>query len=291
MINFISHLRPINLALIAITQFLIYFKFHPTINLDSGALNSVFHFSMLVMSTCLIAASGNIINDYFDFNIDSINKPKKQKLSRKQLINLYFILISLGFAISLYLAFQMDKVHYMSIYIIAGLSLFLYSYSWKGKGLPGNFIVSLFSAGVLGIVWFAFSPSFNTNAEISNILIFMMGLIFLSSMAREIVKDCQDIEGDRQQNLKTLPISIGPEKAKFFAAQFVLAIIVSCILWASQLDSFQYSISQILLGVVTILSLVIFIDILSSKTTSSFKRNATELKILMLIGLIYFYFA
>ena len=70
-----------NLVMIAVTQLLFYFSLVNPFYSDNENSFSFFsgrHFLMLMISSLLIAAAGNIINDYFDRNIDEINKPEKK---------------------------------------------------------------------------------------------------------------------------------------------------------------------------------------------------------------------
>ena len=92
--NFIFHflrlIRFPNLVIIALTQYAIRFGIiYPFLNqagLDLFLSEKLF--GMLVGATVLIAASGYIINDYFDVKLDLLNKPNQlvigKSISRRQ---------------------------------------------------------------------------------------------------------------------------------------------------------------------------------------------------------------
>lgn len=168
----------------------------------------------------LETSAGNSINDYFDYEIDKINRPNRPipsgRISKKNAKIFYLLLVLTGISI----AFLVNKyIVFMSILA----SIALYTYSWKLKGTPffGNFIVALMT----GLV-----PIFGGLAVEEIGLVYYMALsAFLVNLSREIYKDIEDIEGDRQK-AKTLPITIGKRKSFILALIFLLLTILSTFL-------------------------------------------------------------
>ena len=119
--------------------------------LQSVGLHPEIHglnFLLVVLASVLIAGSGNIINDYFDFNIDLINKPHKliihKFISRRWIIFWHLFLSSIGIIISFYVAAKIHFIWLGIINTICVLLLFIYSASLKKKFLIGNIVSVLF---------------------------------------------------------------------------------------------------------------------------------------------------
>jgi len=103
---------------------------------------------LLIQTTVLLAAAGNIINDYFDVETDKINKPNKvligKVISGKNSLLLYLILNFFGLVSGLTLAFINNKIIYGLLFIVISGLLYLYSKDLKKTALLGNLIVSIF---------------------------------------------------------------------------------------------------------------------------------------------------
>ena len=245
-----------NLIIVALTQYLLqygilvpfYEKYYAEINIlflkrDIISLPPV-QFFLLVVSTVCIAAGGYIINDIQDIEIDKINKPEKKqiigrKISMRSAYYLYFFFSLLGFFLSVYLAYYIHDFVQLIIYPIAIALLYAYSRWFKKMPLIGNLIVSFFCAFVAWVVLYAqliepLSPSGEKYIEkiyhpeeLLFIVVTFSGyavFAFLSTLFREIIKDMEDVAGDKAGNCKTLPIVIGIKLTKVIA--FSVAIIL-----------------------------------------------------------------
>ena len=82
MISFLKLIRWKNLFLIALSQILVKYALIEPFGVVNFTLNT-FTFCLLVTATLLIAAAGYIINDIFDIETDTINKPTKVILEEK----------------------------------------------------------------------------------------------------------------------------------------------------------------------------------------------------------------
>lgn len=298
---FLRLIRFPNLIIVALTQFLLQYLILVPAFRAAGvepALD-VLHFSMLVLSTLIIAAGGYIINDIVDYDIDVINKPERviinRQLSMRQAYGLYYGLSLLGFFISLYLAFYVQNLPLVLIYPAAVLLLWSYSTYFKQRVLIGNVIVSIFCAFVAGIVWFAERHTFAELQQqdvplawhVQLVLSFYLSFAFLSTMFREIIKDMEDVKGDDTLHCRTLPIVFGIRRAKWVAAFFGFVLLLglfylSALLWTySQL----FQLAFMTLGIIA--PLVTALYLLKTATTSSeFKWLSTLSKFIMLTGLI-----
>ena len=123
--------RPKNILIILATMIGVALFVHSNEALSVNPTN----FSFLVLSTCLVAAAGNMINDYFDITADEINKPHKviisKHLKKSSALILYWCFNGLALTICVYL----DWIHHTYLYLITnGLVIAaLWYYSFKLK--------------------------------------------------------------------------------------------------------------------------------------------------------------
>jgi len=216
--------------MVAIVQAIIYFCLMDTAQSRLGLSD----FIALSLNTMLIAASGYVINDYYDSRMDRINRPFKwiagNKWSLKRVLYFYFLLLSAGVLLSLYLALRLSLIPFIFIYPVAIIGLWLYSYVLKCKPIAGNLWVSLFCAGVVLIValpdWLLGNPSV-INQEIWYYSLFA----FLATWFREVVKDLEDIAGDQQAGCQTFPAQFGLSSGKILAFLAGLLLLAALYAW------------------------------------------------------------
>jgi len=237
---FIRLVRLPNLLIVVLTQYLLeYFILIPALQIaDYQYVLDDVRFALLSFTTVLIAASGYIINDIEDHEIDRLNKPEKlivgKYLSIKSAKIIYWVLVVLGMLISIYLAIHVQNFLLFFIYPAAIFLLWWYSKKLKKIALWGNVVVSVFCAFVAGIVLFAeriaFVKLIQSHTEIGErvAIIFgvYLGFAYASTMFREIVKDLEDREGDAALGCQTLPILLGQKRAKIIAAFFGISLLI-----------------------------------------------------------------
>ncbi|HUR31969.1 MAG TPA: UbiA family prenyltransferase, partial [Saprospiraceae bacterium] len=193
--------------------------------------------TFLVVITILLGAAGYVINDYYDADIDKINKPAKwiagNKWSLAMVRTLYLMISFTGFLLSIWLALRLGLIKYIFIYPIAATGLWFYSYSLKCKPMIGNMWVSFFCAGVVCIV--ALPDILLDNSRAVKIeLWYYAGFAFIATLYREVVKDIEDIEGDAQVNCQTAVVRFGLNFGKWIAIVLGLLLIVSLLFWERQ---------------------------------------------------------
>ena len=195
---------------------------------------SIFDYSLLILSTVIIAAAGNMINDYFDIKADRINKPERvivsKYLKKRWVILTHWILNSIAVLISIYLSFKYNSFLFVFIHLGSINLLWFYSVYLKRKVIIGNFIVAILASCIpLIAVWYfrianestnTFSSydseSWSTNLDYSFIY-FISFCGFLQIFALEITKDIDDIIGDKVMNVITIPMKYGVLKAAWTA--------------------------------------------------------------------------
>jgi len=208
-------LRPGNLVIIAASIAILRWSYSDSI----PATGEYFLEMLFILPLVLLAAGGNIINDYFDIKEDRVNKPERALVGRvvKRRIALvsHWGFSALGLVIAGILSSEINSSIPFVIAVLITIVLFLYSSKFKGRILVGNFIVS---CAIASVVPFAFADSIETSPPLFQCIAlyiwefgWLTGLIFLIVFIRELVKDIEDIEGDKKAGHMTLPIIYGPQ--------------------------------------------------------------------------------
>jgi 4-hydroxybenzoate polyprenyltransferase len=255
----------------------------------------------LVVSTLLIAAGGNIINDYFDVKADRINKPNKLIISKhikpRWAILSHWFLNGIALLIGTYLSIKYTSFSFAFIYLVCINALWFYSVYFKRKAFVGNFIVSVLTALVPTTcgIYFHFTglnqPYVSNNFWLDYLhedyrLIFGMAIFaFLLNLAREIVKDIQDVKGDLELHATTLPIVFGRKAAKWSAAFILLSIpSISIFLYIPHMQTLDEDLLFFMPFVLALL--LVSISFLLILQTNQIKAVDRLLKISMFLGLI-----
>lgn len=284
---FLQLIRYKNLLLLVFIQLLFSFE----IIIDKNINFDITKLILLIITTMLLAAAGNIINDFFDVEVDKINKPNKvlvnKVISKKKTLLLYHIVNFLGIISGITLAYFCNKIIYSLIFIGISILLYLYSKSFKHTILLGNFIISSLIA--LSILMIAIFPSFNSlilNRYVIylHIIIIYSIFAFLLNFIREIVKDIEDIDGDYNQNMQTLPILIGRKRTQSVLFYFSIIPFILIIFFTSTLNQLYFSIYSLLFIVIPLGYFMYQIKEVKSK--KKLHQLSTLLKWIMFFGIL-----
>ncbi|MCW3108188.1 MAG: ubiquinone biosynthesis protein UbiA [Segetibacter sp.] len=297
---FLQLVRWPNLVFIAITQILFVYSIVHPVMYTAGAVPNIkgVYFILLMVSSVIIAAAGYIINDYFDLNIDQINKPDKlvveKIISRRWVIFWHLFLSVAGIMIGFYIDFK-TNVRFLGFANTACVALlFLYSIALKKKLLSGNIVISALTAWVILVVgWCETSNLLQPNLmgsfteKITRISFLYAGFAFVISLIREVVKDMEDMEGDRRYGCNTMPIAWGINATKVFVAVWLvvlasaLAIVQFYVLVFRWWWSAAYCILLIIIPLVYIFKLLI-----EANTSSNYHRLSSLIKLVMFTGIL-----
>jgi geranylgeranylglycerol-phosphate geranylgeranyltransferase len=232
------------------------------------------------LAASLVMASGNIINDIFDIEIDRINRPSRPLPSGLIKINFalffYFILVLISLALSLLI-----NQSAFTIVLNSHLILFLYSKYLKKVPLIGNITVA-FLTGLVFI--FGGVAVGNPSAAI-----IPASFAFLINLIREIVKDMEDIEGDQKADVITFPIKFGFQKSKII----ILIITISLILYTIYPFITQiYKIEYFVIIMITVNQILVYsLKLLfANHSPKNLNKISNLLKLNMVFGLIAIYF-
>jgi 4-hydroxybenzoate polyprenyltransferase len=296
-------LRIPNLGIIILTQTLAWFCIiRPFYHLTGTDLQLGFlDFVLLVLSTVLIAAGGYVVNDIFDIDVDEYNKRNNiigRKLSIPSAWRLYAILNTIAVILGFYLSLRAGSFQLGFIFVITAGLLYLYSSRYQHKLLWGNLVVSLSSALVVLVVWLFEFMYLRENPDdfisvlpvISMISKFIWSyalFAFLVSMIREIIKDAQDLEGDRRFGSYNLAMATGIPATKYIIAA---GIVISMILLAFAqyyllLNGFRYAFWFLILTV-QLMFLYLIINIFRTRAPDDFAASSQLVKYIMLAGVL-----
>jgi geranylgeranylglycerol-phosphate geranylgeranyltransferase len=183
---FLELIRPMNCALASVGVMVGGFLVAKTLT-----------FPLLVAAAAafLITGAGNSINDFFDVEPDKINRPERPipagELSPGMAVLITLAMFGAGILMS-------SMINWLTFFIAIfnSLMLVLYSFNFQNKMLVGNMAVSYLAAST-----FIFGGAAVNNLVLPLILSLLAGL---ATLAREIVKDLEDLEGDRRSFIKKI---------------------------------------------------------------------------------------
>jgi len=290
LLAFFLIIRPVNVAIAGLSI------------LAAAALVQPFHFTTplvaAMISTMLITAGANVINDWYDLDIDRINQPQRILPAGRLAPH-----AALLFAIFLFVCgnFFSIFINKTAAFIAVGSSIALVVYSWKLKRQPltGNLTVSLITA--LAFIYGALAAQ----AGLSRLAISMEGrgtwasgwragifpavFSFLFHFGREVIKDIEDQAGDRAMQARTLPLAYGLTAAQTAATSaFVILLIATFAPFYLGLYGVAYW-WIILLGVYPVLILALGV-LWKNPAPARMRQISAALKADMVVGLAAIYF-
>lgn len=300
-VGFICKLLRIgNLLIIAGVQLILYYFYILPFLLDHGHQPSVeaWQVILFVTTTVLIAAGGNILNDIVDQDADAINKPEQvvigKSVTEKSAIFIFFQIITIGALSSVILAYSEHRWDWWWIYPVAVGLLILYNKLLKCIPVAGNLLISLFCAGVFGIVvllewnailslWHFPGPSLFIKSLFPAIM--FCWLAFWVTWGREMIKDVEDSYGDNEVDCRTLSVILGIGQSKIIIHLLLLVPALSMIyaMLALPIISLIWQASLILLTIP-----IIYVLWLAQRAdeTEDFSRLSQYLKSYMLLAIL-----
>ncbi len=291
-----------NLLFIALTQFL--FKFFIIDDfIYKVQLHEVSHaklsqplFFLLVLASVCIAAAGYIINDYFDLNIDLVNKPERliieKYVRRRWAIVLHIVLSATGLALSCYVGYKINNFFIPLFNLIAIFALWFYSTTFKKQLLVGNVIISLLTAWVILVLTLA-EYRFNVEEterawrQLVRISSVYAAFAFILSLVREVIKDMEDMPGDAKYGCHTMPIVWGIRVSKVFSGVWLVVLAGAVVMIGFYLIQLGWWLGVVYSFLAIILPLVwIMLKLYQAKTQNDFHVLSNAVKYLMLAGIL-----
>ena len=298
---FLRLIRWPNLFFIVLTQMLFRYFILPFVYREAhrGYENiklSEILFYLLVFASVCIAAAGYIINDYFDENIDQVNKSSKvivgKFIKRRSAILLHALFSFVGLLLSIYVGYRLSNALIPFFNLLAIILLLVYSSTFKKKILIGNIIISLLTAWTILVLTlaeyrFRISPEDVVWQRLLKMSFIYAGFAFIISLIREVIKDMEDIEGDIKYGCKTMPIVWGLPVSKVFTAVWI--VVLAGMLTAIQIYVIQLGwwLSALYSFVLIIIPLIWSLKKLYAATTpEDFHQLSSMIKLIMLAGIV-----
>ncbi|CAN5206714.1 geranylgeranylglycerol-phosphate geranylgeranyltransferase [soil metagenome] len=301
LIAFFKLIRWPNLVFIVITQVLfLFFIIQPVLLKNNSTGLRVNYFIPLCLASVLIAAAGYIINDYFDRNIDEINKPSKviidKIIKRRWAILLHLLLSGAGLMISLYVSLKTTPIIVIGNFACIIL-LWFYSTTFKKKLLVGNVIISALTAWVILVIYFSIDKGYSfytlngsVNIPIHKLFRFTIlysSFAFIISLIREVVKDIEDYEGDVKYNCTTMPVVWGFPVSKMFAAVWVIVLIGALVIIQFYVMQLGWWLSIIYALIFLIVPLLFaLIKLYRANSSADFHSISNLIKMIMFAGIL-----
>lgn len=300
---FLRLIRPLNLLIIVLTMVGIR-KYMLLFTENEGI--SVINFWLLVFSTILIAAAGNIINDYFDVRADRVNRPQSviigKHIKRRWAIVLHWNFNIAAFTIAVYLGWYYQSFVFLIIHFTSISFLWWYSVSLKKKPVIGNFVIAILTVLVIYLTQkfilingyptdYKGSDLYDTTFFIPSLYIIQifMGMAFIQNFAREIIKDVEDVKGDAVIGARTIPMLMGKSfTTKLIGTLLLLFPIIYFIGIITFFESFNW-LSSLPITFAATANFIAFAAAFSLEQQKAISWIKNLLKLSMFLGIIYLF--
>ena len=292
--KYLKLIRFQNLLMLAFMQLVFRYLFLKQSYVDLALTD--FNYILLIFATVCIAAGGYVINNIMDQDTDEIAKPQNRvvgvSISETVAYNWYIGLTIVGVGIGFYLSNVIYKPTFASMFILVATLLYMYATSFKQIPVLGNVVVALMlSTSIIIIGLFDILPAIDVDnrfrmKEAFDILMHYAIFAFIINLIREIVKDMEDMDGDYQSGINTLPIAIGVQKTKIIVGVLtvisigILAYYVNSNLF--ELDYVVYYAMVLIVG-----PLIYFgVKLMNAANKKEFHHLSLVLKIILFFGIL-----
>ena len=181
---------------------------------------------VIILCSSISIASGYIINNFYDYEKDIINRPIRSNIDRsirkRTKLNLYFSLNILCIILSLYIS-----IRAVIFFLVYNIILWLYSHKLKKILILGNVLSSLLTITPFFAI-FLYYKNFSTIIAVYALFLFFIIL------AKDLVKDLENLKGDFTLNYKTIAVVYGEKFSKIAINTIIIInyiIVISLILY------------------------------------------------------------
>ncbi len=305
--TFFKLIRWPNLVIVILSMALLLFLLiKPELGLADNVGMTLAEFLLLIIAVLLTAMGGYVINDLNDLKTDAVNNPGKNSFekifTRDQGWVFYWIFTIGGILAGSLLSFLLGKSSYALIFVFTAGLLWFYAVRYQCQPLVGNLVVAFLSALSFGLVWLYELMALQTQAvmvdhsrllSVNMLVLIYMGFAFLVSLLREVVKDMEDVEGDRQTGCLTLPVTYGIKKAKNVAIAVNLSGLIAsfAIQWFFYKNGFN--VLFLFFFLVDLLFSFVLLKLTNAVRKEHFSQLSLWIKLLMVAGILsmgLFYF-
>jgi len=257
--------------------------------IDVDPITLIFNIIFGVLTYFFISGSSMVINDYYDIEIDKINRPERPiprgSITLKQAKILWIITVLIGTILSI-IHSVLFNIGYLITIIVVFMAFIGWLYAAWGKksGFIGNIIVGIsFSIGLI------YGAMLN-NSIIPPYIYYFFLTSFFALLSREVIKGCEDVEGDKNEGVRTLAIRIGIKKSTIISMIFAIGAIIFYILpLFTVINQLLFLISMVFGLAVVLYAVILMLKI--NLVNKDFKKVSLLLKIGAFLGLITFLLA
>ena len=281
--NYLKSIRFVNLILL----FLLFWGLLFQIKSKPFFLTTNLNTFLLSISIILTTASGYLINNFFDFNSDAINGKNQFYFSKSHYLISYIIHVILSF----FFIFISDlSGAWIQLVFYCHMLVLFYSVFLQHIPLIGNLAVAILCGIVVYIphillVGFQWNNNFNLQDSNSELLV-IFSMLF--TLARELIKDVEDLQGDQKTNSNTIAVAFGVKTSKtliisvFFISFLIL--IYSCFFTPITVNSLCFFIPTLVITGILILNSI------KSNSKIAFNKLSKLVKIQFLIATVWLYY-
>lgn len=295
--------KSVLLALLAliVVKFFVIDSFYE--NYVGGQISpiSTIEYIIFCFAILLLVIASILINDYFDQDIDKINKAEKdiyigKFISEKRILSLFYILSTTSVLTGYIIGYLNGFLHLGSLLIVFVFMSYFYSLKYKRSLIVGNLVVAILYSMIIFLpVLFELFTLMNEPGGLFRVIIvplkenllystlFFTAITFLITLIREIVGDMQDEEGDRECGCRSLVIVLGESKTK--SVIYILSLIfIALILWFLITN---YKSSQLIINILIVcIPMLFFIkELRKAKSIQDYGFLSELLKIVFVSGL------
>ncbi|MXO04166.1 geranylgeranylglycerol-phosphate geranylgeranyltransferase [Flavobacterium sp. HBTb2-11-1] len=294
--KFLKLIRYKNLLMLAFMQLLFRYAFLKQQEVPLALAD--WQYGLLVLSTVLLAAAGYVINNIYDVGTDSINKPNDvvvgKGITETVAYNIYIGLNISGVAIGFILSNIIMRPTFASLFILIASLLYFYATTLKQIMVLGNFVVALLLAvSVLIIGVFDLFPATTSEnqaqmASLFSILTDYAIFAFMINFIREIVKDIEDVNGDYNMGMNTLPVAIGVSRAAKIALGFAIIAFILSGLYCNTYFMQNKLYIAVFYAFATVLAPLLYfiVKIFTAKSQKDFHHLSSILKLILFFGIL-----
>lgn len=309
---FILLTRPVNLLIIAFTMYAMRFGVLASLlkrfSFHGGFELSEAHFALSVLVMILLAAAGNMINDYFDLKVDRLNKPTKvivgRTVKRRVVMAAHHLFNLAAVAIAAYLGYVNNLEWVVFVPVLMAALLWSYSLWFKRKLWIGNFVVALLVAVVP--LWSAVfeipelrgamlrlgADGVDFSTEAWRWMAGFAGFAFWTTLIREVQKDLEDQKGDAHAGFLTLPIVWGRKGAhRYLHLLFGILLVAFLVTVWDVRKGLSEPTMQLVFPIISVLAIglpagISWFHTVSARTRADYGRASQWSKITMAGGIL-----
>ena len=267
--------------------------------------------TLLMLATVLITAGGYVINDYFDVKIDQINRPDRlivtRSVTKPEAMRLFQVLTATGIVCGIVASICLRSWVTAVIFVFVPGLLWFYSASYKRQFLVGNLIVALAAAlcplliAIANVAWLKHLYGDVNGIDVLSLttlphdLYMWIGgfaaFAFWGTFIREIIKDMQDVTGDRELECHSLPVVLGEPATKGIVTALLLAMagaIVWLAWWVIPFPNGWNSLHAryVVLGLLVPIACELWL-LWSARIPSDYRTAQSVMKFVLLMGVLY----